>query len=118
MLLFLSTGLLITPPSPFQPGHKHYEPGVGDVVIAVGKLRIFNNRLACTLLGMRDVDSAKEVELHGLECKVAQVFYKKQILLRQPSELGEYENTIFSPYPPEQRSSTRQTPNSSRYSTR
>nr|CAD2155090.1 unnamed protein product [Meloidogyne enterolobii] len=62
----------------------------GQTVQAVGKLRLFNNRLSLVSFHIRDV-SMEEVEIYKMECKLAKYYFSKNL----PENSHGLEDTIF-----------------------
>jgi hypothetical protein len=63
----------------------------GHTVQAVGKLRLFNNRLSLVSFHIRDV-SLEQIEIFKMECRLAKHYYSTNIPEKSPQELA---NTLF-----------------------
>jgi len=74
---------------------------VGSMARAIGKIRLYDNRLTMTSFHIRRFDDPKQVELADREAKLAKIYYGKDIPSMATSEMGRYQNTIFSPDEPQ-----------------
>uniref|UniRef100_A0A0N5AUF3 RPA_C domain-containing protein n=1 Tax=Syphacia muris TaxID=451379 RepID=A0A0N5AUF3_9BILA len=67
----------------------------GTVVMVVGKLRNFDNRLAIVAFDVREIDDKRELEAYHLEAKLAKLFYTKDVIEVIKSNSSLFENTML-----------------------
>jgi len=69
---------------------------VGTVIHAIGKLRMFNNRLSLVSFHIRE-SNQDEIDIFEMDAKLAKIYYRKKIPELSTQQMGEYASTIFCP---------------------